>query len=307
MSKKEKIVSINYVKHNFETIGLILCLYILLVLYIPLVLTAYFESVPGFSLVINNDYLYIGIIYLLFVIGSLVPTLLLFSSTKVRFEDVWRKCNITFKDLAVNTIVFIALGTATMFLTMVINSYLPLGEKIVSPVGLPFEQRYLLNPLYGFLFIIVSPIVEEFAFRGVLLRSLGRYGNLFAIWTIALFYALSHASFAEMIPSFVMSVFLTKMTLRYRSIQPSIVIHIIFNAILYAFAITPLNYYWVVATILFALYFLTIVFIFTKTYRYVHIGKTVHDRTIWQLFLSRPSIICALSLVILHSLFMAIF
>ncbi len=305
-NRKSKVVSINYVKRDFTTVGLIFCLYILLVLYVPSVITSYLRTVPELNAFLNNQYYYVGLIYLLFVVGTLVPTLALFASAKVKFQDVWRKCNIKFKDLLVLSVVFIALGTAAIFCTMVLSSYLPLGEEIVSPVGITFETNYLFNPLYIFLYVIVSPLLEEFAFRGVLLRAMGRYGNRFALWAIALFYALSHVSFSEMLPSFVMSLFLTKVTLRYHSIQPAIIIHIIFNAVIYGMSIIPIQYYVVVAIILFVLYFLAIVFVFTKMYRYVRISRHNHAQAIWKAFLTRPSIIAALILIIGHSILMII-
>lgn len=302
MSKKGKIVSVNYVKREFSTIGLILCLYIILVLFLPSIIDTYFKVNPSLNHIVTNEYLYVGITYLLFVIGTLVPTLTLFLSSKVKVKEVWRKSSIKFSDIIVSTIVFLALGTASMFLMLVINSYLPLGEEVISPIGLAMQANYRFNPLYIFLFVIVSPILEEFAFRGVLLRSLGRYGNRFALWATALFYALSHATFAEMFPAFVMSLFLTKMTLRYRSIQPTILVHIFFNAVLYGFTCIPAQYYVVMALILFLLYFLTIIFLFTKRYRYVKIKRQNQSQVIWYMFLTRPSVIISILLVILHSI-----
>lgn len=305
-NKKGKTVSVQYIKKEFTTVGLVFCLYILLVLYAPSILNIYFNINPNFASVLSNKNIFIGLIYMLFVIGTIVPSLMLIRSTKIKVTEVWRDSTIKFKDIFISTIVFIALGTASMFLTFVLSSYLPFSEDIVSPIGLSIQKEYLSNILYVFLFIVVSPILEEFVFRGLLSRVLGRYGNRFAIYAIALFYALSHISFSEMIPAFVMSVFLTKITLRYRSVQPTIIIHILYNIFLYVFACVPPQYYLVMATSLFLLYFLAIIFVLTKKYRYIRIKKQQQQDLVWSIFLTRPSVIFALFLVVFHSFLMSI-
>ncbi len=306
MSKKGRVVSTKYIKREFTTIGLIFCLYIILVLYLPSLIELLINSSPNLTYIANNQYLFVGIIYLLFVVGTLVPTAGLFLTSKVKVNEIWRNSNCRFKDIIISTIILISLVTASMFLVSVLNTYLPLGERVLSPIGLNFDTDYLFNPLYIFLFVVVSPILEEFAFRGVLLRMLGKYGNRFAMWSTALFYALLHVSIAEMLPAFIMSLFLTKMTLRYRSVQPTIIVHILFNAFMYGYACIPLQYYLVMAVTLFLLYFLSIVFLFTKAYRYVRINKHTQSSIVWTIFLTRPATIFAILLVIIHSILMSV-
>lgn len=307
MSSKTKRVSVNYIKNEFFTVGLIFCVYILLVLYLLSFLGVLVNSSPNLSFIANNEYLYVGIVYLLFVIGTLVPVLTMVLSSKVKISEFWRHSSCKFSDIIVSTVVFISLGTASMFLMVVLNSYFPLGEELVSPIGLTIKQQFLFNPLYVFLFVVVSPILEEVAFRGVLLRVLGKYGNQFAMWAIALFYALSHTSFSEIFPSFIMSLFLTKVTLRYRSVQPTIVIHVLYNLFLYAFSIISPKYYFVLSIVLFLLYFLSIIFIFTKKYRFVKIKKQDNPSVVWKSFLTSPTIVISILLVIAHSVIMTLF
>lgn len=61
------------------------------------------------------------------------------------------------------------------------------------------QESWLLLALEIFSTAIVVPVMEEFAFRGVLLSSLRRYGSGFAIVASALVFSLVHLDFANVV------------------------------------------------------------------------------------------------------------
>ncbi len=80
--------------------------------------------------------------------------------------------------------------------------------------------------------VILAPIIEEVLLRGILLQSLYRYMNkLLAVFIVSLAFMLLHDSYEQWPTLFIASTFYCWLTLRYKSITPSIVAHILNNAL----------------------------------------------------------------------------
>lgn len=299
MSKKNIKVSKRFAKRQFSTAGMALLLYALIVLILPEFLMLYFNSIGIYSN--NNSLMNTGILYSLIVIGTLVPFLLLKQSCHIRIKDFWRKCNVGFYDLLSDSIIYSAIGTLFMFLTIVINSYIKIGDSMITSLGISANTSWAYNPIFFVLYVIATPIVEEIAFRGILLRVLGRYGNYFAMISCSLVYAILHGSIAEVIPTFFLSVILIKITLKYRSIQPAVVVHIVFNAIMYFMAITPGKYYQIVAIVIFSIYLMAIFITFSRNYRFVKVRRKNNEKKLYSLFFGRITVILSLAIGIIYT------
>ena len=52
---------------------------------------------------------------------------------------------------------------------------------------------------------IIAPIMEELLFRGLILQTLKRYGNVFAILVTSLLFALLHGNLPPSVPVFALS------------------------------------------------------------------------------------------------------
>lgn len=76
--------------------------------------------------------------------------------------------------------------------------------------------------------IIIAPIIEELLYRGVLLRTLERYGKWFAIIISALVFGLMHGNAVQFPVAFVIGLLFGYLTLKY-SIGLSIILHILNN------------------------------------------------------------------------------
>ena len=299
MSKKNKKVSKKFVKKQFNLVGLSLMLYVLIVLIAPLIVKIYFDTTLGQF--VGNKTIKIGILYAFILIGTFVPFSLLEFGTKTKLGDFWRKCSISFYDIFVYTVLFTAIGTIIMFITSILNSYIYLGSGTVSSIGVSMPGEFLNNPLYFVLFVIATPIVEEIAFRGVLLRVLGRYGNRFGMISCSLIYALLHLTFADSITTFFLSIILIKITLRYRSVQPAIIIHMLFNLIIYGLELLPVNLYYVTAIVIFGIYLLLAVLLITRQVKFIKIRSRTNDKYIYKLFFTRPAVIIAIILMLGYS------
>lgn len=304
MAKKNKKVSINYAKSQFSFVGLVLLLYLLIVLVLPFFLNTFFSLSEAYRPMVDNELISIAYRYIIIVVGTVVPFLLLMVYGKIKVSDIWHKCNFSFKEIFINSTVYTAIGTMLIFLITILSSYLNIGDGLISGIGVVRSTAYITIPLYLFLAIVVIPFVEEFAFRGVLLKILGRYGNYFAMVATSIMYAIFHTSIGEMIPAFVLSIFLSQLTLRYRSIQPSIIVHIIYNLVIHSLELIPYNLYILSIIIPLLVYSLAIYFVLTKKYRFIKLHKRKNSKIIYKLFFTRGSVILAILIMVFYSTYM---
>lgn len=294
--RKEKKLSQKRVKRNFTTIGLFLVIYTLFVMYIPYLLKMYFNEVD--SVILHDEFLYYGIYFIIMVIGTVIPFFLLRKFSKIKLKRIVRKVNATFVDLFVQTIVFFTICIALTYVSNMISNYFGLEGRLISGIGFAYEEASLNNILYVFMLVFVSPLLEEYAFRGVLLNSLSRYGKVFALYATSIIFALAHNNFAEMIPAFAMGIALGKTALRYKSIQPTIIIHILFNAFIYGLCIMPQSIVKYMAYALVAICVLAFALILTGRYEKISVQKSKTYRLTNTIFYTRFTIIFSMILMI---------
>lgn len=297
---KERRVSKKYAKRHFNVIGLMLNVYILFVLIIPFFFHYYL--VQENSAIIEDPYLYFGIYFIIIVFGTIIPFFIMRKYFKIPFKKINGKVNATFFSLFIQALVFFTICIVLTYVSNIIFAHIGLEGKLISSVGLSYDNRYLGNIMYIFLLIIVTPIVEEYAFRGVLLNSLGKFGKNFALYASAVIFALAHLNFSEFLPAFAMGVLLGKSSLRYRSIRPTIIIHILFNGFLYMMLTLPAYITKYMAYGFAALFVLSIYLVLSGIYERVYIQKLRSNKITNILFYSRPTVILSLILLIFKSI-----
>ena len=297
---KEKRVSKKYARRKFGTIGLLLTIYALFVMIVPYFLNMFFTTTE--SVFYTDKFLYFGVYLLLMMFGILIPFFLMRKMFKVNKKKMYRNVSTSFVDLFVQTIVFFTICIFSTYISNIVAGYLGVEEKLISSIGMSYDVEYLNNNLYLFMLLIVTPMLEEYAFRGVLLNTLGKFGKMFGLYASAIIFAIAHMNFAEMIPAFVMGVALGKTSFRYKSIKPTIVIHILFNILLYLLFILPPSITQYMAYGLAAIFIITIYLILSGKYEQVRIQALPSFRITNYLFFTTPSIVFAILLMIAHTI-----
>ena len=297
-NKKERIVSKKTAKSYFTTTGLILTIYALVVLLFPNLLNIFLTYTN--STVLNDPILHYGIHFIILLIGTFIPFVLLKAVSKYKTKRIFRSVKVTFKELFFQTIVFFSLCAALTFISTTLLNNLGFEGGLLSGIGLSYADENLYNPLFVIMLIVVSPIMEEFAFRGVLLHGLGKYGKKFALVASSIIFALAHSTVAEIIPAFAMGYFLGKISLSYKSIQPSIFIHILFNAFIYGLCILPSKIaqymsYAIALMCVFAIYL-----VLTKRFKSIKVQALRSNRLTNILFYTRPTIIFTFILMLIN-------
>ncbi|MBQ6479346.1 MAG: CPBP family intramembrane metalloprotease [Erysipelotrichaceae bacterium] len=304
-TKKERIVSIKYARRNFSVIGLFLILYTLFVLILPFFFHMYMEY--DNSPILQDRWMYFGIYFIIIFFGTLIPFFLMRLYFRLPFKKISRKITTSFVDLFVQTIVFFIICIALTYVSNRIFVYFSQEGKLISSIGFSYDEAYLDNYLYVFMLVIVTPIMEEYAFRGVLLNVLGKYGKLFGLYASAILFALAHTNFSEYIPAFAMGYVLGKTSLRYKSIRPTIIIHILFNALIYALCVMPSPITQYMAYGLAAIFALSVYFIYTGRYERVQIQKLRSNKTTNIVFYTCPTVIISMVLMICGTLLFVFF
>ncbi|MBR3266245.1 MAG: CPBP family intramembrane metalloprotease [Erysipelotrichaceae bacterium] len=299
MEKREHVVSKKYVARQFASIGLLLIIYALFTLIIPLVLNIYFQEAA--QEIVEDKLMYYGIYFIIILFGTVIPFFLMRKLFKVTLRRFNQSIAASFIDLFVQAIVFFVVCIALTYISNLLFSYMGMEGKLISGIGLSYDDANLTYPLYVFMLIFVTPLLEEYAFRGVLLNVLSRYGKRFALVASSVIFALAHLNFAEMIPAFVMGIQLGKTELRYKSIQPTIVIHVLFNALIYALCVIPASITKYMAYGLAAIVFIAAYLIISGRYERIRIKKLHKSKTTNILFYTSPTILIAMLLMILHS------
>lgn len=295
----------------FGTVGLCLILYCLFVLLMPLLLNDLIEYLGSDALAsfipdLSIEDAKLSVTFISLVLGTLLPFALLMTSNGIKFKDFMGKANTNIRDVVINFVVFFAVAALSIFVTMMIAQNINIPGEIVSSIGIAINTEYISSVTYVVAFIFVTPILEEFAFRGVLLSSLSKYGKYFAVIISSFIYALAHGSFVEMIPSFIMGIFLSKMAIKYESIRPCIAVHFFFNLFLYGLFMIPdeLSLYMEIA--LGVMLILALVLVVTKEYNGIAIKRAESTSNAVLVFFATTPVILAIVLFVVHSVLLMI-
>ena len=296
-----KKVSKKFVKNDFSTIGLTLILYSLFVLFIPTIIDQLFKVVEigdfyGFELKTI-------IKMLLIIIGTIFPFLILKFSIRKNAIVEKEKIKIPFFDVLCRFLMFFSLTSIAIFATTTIAAYFDIPGEFISSIGLRLDDKVMDDVIYLAMFIVVTPIIEEIAFRGILLKALSKYGKYFALFASAIVFSLAHGSFIEMIPAFIMGMLLNKIALRYKSIKPTIFIHILFNLSLYILIRIPEKYSFYTTIGLAFVYILSIVLYVTHVYKPITLYKLDSFNDVNKLFYGNGLVIVSFITFIGHSIF----
>lgn len=124
-----------------------------------------------------------------------------------------------------------------LLLNSVISTIINLVSKFFESRGtvLPEVDFSITNPsasaiVFEILYlVVVAPIAEEIIFRGLVLKTIAPYGKKLAIIVSALLFGLMHGNVKQFAGAFVCGIIFAAVDIKYGSILPSIVIHILNN------------------------------------------------------------------------------
>lgn len=119
----------------------------------------------------------------------------------------------------------LAAGIIAMILQLIFGMF---GLESAT-ADLTATPSFLANALLYFYACLLGPVLEELLYRGVLLQSMRKYNERFAIFLSAAIFGLMHQNYQQFILGFLLGIPLAAITVKYGSIIPSIFTHIVVN------------------------------------------------------------------------------
>lgn len=123
----------------------------------------------------------------------------------------------------------LGLQTAASYLASLIGAILEMFGLKGATADLSPTTSLPANLIMYFYACLLGPVLEELLYRGVLLQSLRKYNERFAIFFSSAIFGLMHQNYQQFILGFIVGIPLATVTIKHGSLLPSIFAHIIMN------------------------------------------------------------------------------
>ena len=196
-------------------------------------------------------------------------------------------------------------GFASSLIQMLLGA-LGLQAQLSSGLSMPTHfSSFLVYMLYV---VLLSPLVEEVIFRGIILNSMRRFGDSFALLVSALLFALFHGNLIQAPNAFLMGLVIGYFVLCTGSLWTGIVIHMINNSLILlwqALSLTiPDQWYAFFQLVIIALYlmagivaFLTLVRVRPNMFMFIRSSTYSTEQIKYRTFFSSVTLVVALTLL----------
>ncbi len=126
---------------------------------------------------------------------------------------------------------FIAISIIISILIIYLGIEIP-GYQVQEDILPLFGDGTADMIIAGILIVLLAPVIEEFFFRGFLLRALSdKVGIYYGSLITAFLFAIFHFQWQSIIPIFILSLIINALVIRTKSIYPAIGFHILNNGI----------------------------------------------------------------------------
>ena len=163
-----------------------------------------------------------------------VPFILVFKANNQRISDL-----VPLKKPLGNKTAIFFIGLSVCAFANIANSFC---GQLFGSLGIDYNVDFGDNPrgFFGFLLsliatAVVPPLVEEFACRGIILGSLRRFGDGFAVLISAILFGLMHGNFDQMPFAFMVGLALGYIVVKTDSLWIAVAVHAANNLISVAF------------------------------------------------------------------------
>ena len=185
-----------------------------------------------------SDYL-IG--YLPCILGDIIAIILGAKITNIKIKrDMFCKNEAQGNFIALGAISCIGVGIISSIIYTIYASILEFGGVVIPApdFNFPTDNLPMLALMIGYV-CILGPIMEEVIFRGFILKSMQKYGNLTAIIVSSILFSMFHLNLVQFVPPILIGFVLAFITIKSRSIVPSIIAHMFNNTVAFAISFIP--------------------------------------------------------------------
>ena len=185
-----------------------------------------------------SDYL-IG--YLPCILGDIIAIILGAKITNIKIKrDMFCKNEAKGSFIALGAISCIGVGIISSIIYSIYSFILELGGIIIPApdFNFPTDNPFMLTLILVYV-CVLGPILEEIIFRGFILKSMQRYGNLTAIIVTSVLFSMFHLNLVQFVPPILIGFVLAFITIKSKSIVPGIIAHMFNNTVAFAMSLIP--------------------------------------------------------------------
>lgn len=171
--------------------------------------------------------------YLPCILGDMLAIGIAYKTMHIKFKrDLFGKNEAPFKFIILGSASCIAVGMISSIIYVIYSSIIEAqGFTIPSPdFTIPTETRYLV--LFILYTCVIAPVFEEIIFRGFILKSMMKYGNLTATIISSIMFSMFHFNLVQFINPVLMGIVFCFITIKSKSIKSSIIAHMFNNSLI---------------------------------------------------------------------------
>lgn len=171
--------------------------------------------------------------YLPCILGDILAIAVAYKVMKLKFKkDLFSRNEASFNFLVLGSASCIAVGMISSTIYVIYSSIIEWqGLTIPSPdFTIPTETKYLV--LFVLYTCVIAPIFEEIIFRGFILKSMLKYGNLTATIVSSIMFSMFHFNLVQFINPVLMGIIFCFITIKSNSIKSSIIAHMFNNSLI---------------------------------------------------------------------------
>lgn len=184
----------------------------------------------GTTVGISKDAYNFLIGYLPCIIGDIIAIVIGMRATKLKMkQDIFSKNRENKKFILLGVVSCIGMGMVSSTIYAIYSGIFNImGITIPEPdFSFPTQKGYLT--LFLIYVCFLGPILEEIIFRGFILKSMRRYGNLTAIIVSSILFSMFHLNLVQFVNPVLIGIILAFIAIKSESILPSIAAHVFNN------------------------------------------------------------------------------
>ena len=301
-SKIKNMMSIKTLKRKFNFIGFAIILSVLIQYALTFGYTYLLENYPVYFEIYTKLALDTIFNVLLLVLTFAFPFMIAQFLLRIRFTELFKKSKI---DVA-NRMGYVAIGISIYLIVNFIANALAMqfGFTMPAMVDLKFQSNNMLSYiLYLIYFILCIPLLEEYIFRGVLLRCFGLVGAKFAMIASAMVYTLMYLGKQEPVLSFVIGMFLAYVAMIDGSVWTVVAVRIGIHIIMIVGLFIPTEVGWIMGLLAAIIYAAAIYSIYSTRNHKAVLNESISLKEAWIYFFTSWCMVISLILLILRSFY----
>jgi membrane protease YdiL (CAAX protease family) len=173
--------------------------------------------------------------YLPCIIGDIAAIIIGLKTMQIKFKkDMFTQNKAPERFLIIGTVSCIGVGIISSVIYLIYSSIAKYyGITIPQPdFSFPSQNEYLI--LFLMYVCLIGPVLEEIIFRGFILKSMQKYGNLTAILVSSILFSMFHLNLVQFINPVLVGILLAFIAIKSNSIFPSMIAHIFNNTMAFA-------------------------------------------------------------------------